>query len=417
MRDRISFLINRLNERLWVRPLFMTLVSIALVFLARTADHTALGNLVPDITSKSINTLLAIISASMLVIATFSVASMVSAYASASSTATPRTFPLVVADDVSQNALSTFVGAFIFSVVALVAIENSYYDKAGRFALFCITAGFFAIVIVTFVKWVDSIARLGRLGSTVDKAEAATVKALERRRSAPTLGGLSVKPRQNGGRLIYSQSIGYVQRIDLAALQAHAEECEVYITVEALPGSFISPHRAIAYVENGSGDLGDKDLDCIAPAFSIGDSRTFDEDPRFGMVVLSEIASRALSPAVNDPGTAIDIIGSFVRLFAHWQQPCGEADQRKVVYDRIAVPELSLSDMYVDAFQAIARDGAGTVEVAIRLQKAFESLAAIGDASTREVVEHHARQALARAEKALDFEADREAVRRVAYYI
>lgn len=53
----------------------------------------------------------------------------------------------------------------------------------------------------------------------------------------------------------------------------------------------------------------------IARAFLIGDERTFDDDPRFGLVVLSEIASRALSPAVNDPGTAIDIIGTFVRLF------------------------------------------------------------------------------------------------------
>lgn len=54
---------------------------------------------------------------------------MVSAYASASRTATPRTFPLVVADDVSQNALSTFVGAFIFSAVSLTAVKNDYFEE------------------------------------------------------------------------------------------------------------------------------------------------------------------------------------------------------------------------------------------------------------------------------------------------
>jgi uncharacterized membrane protein len=46
--------------------------------------------------------------------------------------------------------------------------------------------------------------------------------------------------------------------------------------------------------------------------------RYFDEDPRFGLITLSEIASRALSPAVNDPGTAIQIISSYVRLFSLW---------------------------------------------------------------------------------------------------
>jgi uncharacterized membrane protein len=41
---------------------------------------------------------------------------------------------------------------------------------------------------------------------------------------------------------------------------------------------------------------------------------------RFGLITLSEIASRALSPAVNDPGTAIQIISSHVRLFSLWAE-------------------------------------------------------------------------------------------------
>ena len=116
MGDRLSFLLNRINERLWVRPLAMCVLSTAVVFLAKTVDNTGIGRLVPAITPDSIETLLTIISTSMLVISTFAVASMVSAYASASSTATPRSFSLAISDDVSKNALSTFIGTFIFSV-------------------------------------------------------------------------------------------------------------------------------------------------------------------------------------------------------------------------------------------------------------------------------------------------------------
>ena len=181
MGDRLRFLLNRINERLWVRPLAMCVLSTAVVFLAKTVDNTGIGQLVPAITPDSIETLLTIISTSMLVISTFAVASMVSAYASASSTATPRSFSLVIADDVSQNALSTFIGAFIFSVVALIALENGYYDRAGRFALFALTLMILAMVVITFVSWVDRIARLGRLGGTIDKVEAATTAALQRR--------------------------------------------------------------------------------------------------------------------------------------------------------------------------------------------------------------------------------------------
>lgn len=114
--------------------------------------------LVTEITQDSIGQLLSIISTSMLVIAIFAVASMVSAYASASNTATPRFFSLVIADDISQNALSTFIGAFIFSIVSLIALKNGYYDKEGRFALFLLTLIVFVIVIAMFIRWVDCIA-------------------------------------------------------------------------------------------------------------------------------------------------------------------------------------------------------------------------------------------------------------------
>ena len=416
MGDRLKFFINRIRERLWVRPLAICLLSTAIVFLAKLVDKLEIGKLVPAITPDSIETLLAIISASMLVIATFAVASMVSAYASASSTATPRSFSLVISDDVSQNALSTFIGAFIFSIVALVALKNGYYDKAGRFVLFVLTLIILAVIIVTFVSWVDRIARLGRLGGTIDKVEAATTAALQQRRSTPTLRGVPAGPCRNWGQAIYAGTIGYVQRVDVTALQKFAEKSQVQITVAALPGTFSAPGRALAYVTADSGDLSDIDTSQIAQAFLIGDDRTFDEDPRFGLIVLSEIASRALSPAVNDPGTAIVIIGTFIRLFTLWGEPIKEGDTRTPDCDRVKVPEISLRDMFDDAFTAIARDGAGIIEVAGRLQKAFKSLASIGDATMRDVAMHHARLALARAENVIELQEDIEVLRKLSKF-
>jgi uncharacterized membrane protein len=341
---------------------------------------------------------------------------MVSAYASASSTATPRSFSLVISDDVSQNALSTFIGAFIFSIVALVALKNGYYDKAGRFVLFVLTLIILTVIIVTFVSWVDRIARLGRLGGTIDKVEAATTAALQQRRSTPTLRGVPAGPCRNWGQAIYAGTIGYVQRVDVTALQKFAEKSQVQITVAALPGTFSAPGRALAYVTADSGDLSDIDTSQIAQAFLIGDDRTFDEDPRFGLIVLSEIASRALSPAVNDPGTAIVIIGTFIRLFTLWGEPVEEGDTRTPDCDRVKVPEISLRDMFDDAFTAIARDGAGIIEVAGRLQKAFKSLASIGDATMRDVAMHHARLALARAENVIELQEDIEVLRKLSKF-
>jgi len=348
--------------------------------------------------------------ASMLVIATFAVASMVAAYASASSTATPRSFRLVIADDVSQNALTTFIGAFIFSIVALTAVKNDFYQTAGRFALFVLTAGVFALVVITFVRWVDRIARLGRLGATVDKVEKATVTALLRRRKYPTLQGIPMQ-RPPDGQPLYAETIGYVQHVDVETLQAFATKAHCRVLVAALPGTFVAPDRPVAYIGVHEAQ---SDQALVTRAFMIGGERLFDDDPRFGLVVLSEIAGRALSPAVNDPGTAIDIIGTLVRIFALWLNADEEGYPAAPVYDRVEVPELSMRDLFDDAFTAIARDGAGTIEVAIRLQKALNSLASLGDASVREAAIHHARMALARSEKALGLPEEIAAVRESA---
>lgn len=412
-RFHIRYAFNRLRERLWVKPLALCVISIFAVFTAKTADDTTFGYHLPPVTEDSIETLLSVMAAGMLVIATFAVASMVSAYASASSAATPRSFPLVIGDDVSQNALSAFIGAFIFSIVALTAVKNDYFGNAGRFVLFVMTGTVFAIVIVTFVHWVDRIARLGRLGTTIDKVEEATAEALKRRRDAPSLHGVLTQSSTPAGRAVFALTVGYVQHVDVAALQTWAVARKGRITVAALPGTFAMPGRPLAFVETGAEENPEGD-ERLRQAFQIGGDRRYDDDPRFGLVVLSEIAGRALSPAVNDPGTAIDIIGTLVRLFVLWSNPPNEDPQTE--HDRVEVPSISIDDMFDDAFTAIGRDGAGVVEVIVRLMKALEALASVGSPAMRDASIRHAGMALARAESKMGLENDRIAVRNAARF-
>ncbi|MGQ0643898.1 MAG: DUF2254 domain-containing protein [Elusimicrobiota bacterium] len=399
--DRLRIHFNRFREKLWVKPLAIALLSAGAVFASKLADGTSLRLIVPTITIESVETLLSVMAASMLVIATFAVGSMVAAYSSASNAATPRSFTLVLSDDVSQNALSTFIGAFIFSIVALTAAKNDYFGPAGLFCLFALTIFVFGLVTLTFVRWVDRIARLGRLGETIDKVEKAADGALKRRRAAPTLQGLPAKNPNPPGQDVFAGSVGYVQHVDVAMLQDWAEKADGRVVVMSLPGAFAAPGRALARVTAGRRGEALKDCEQIVKAFQIGDSRLFDDDPRFGLIVLSEIAGRALSPGVNDPGTAIDIVGTLVRLFSRWGAPAA-GDPSQATYDRVEVPEVSVSDMFDDAFTAIARDGAASIEVVLRLQKALRSLASLDGDAMREAAARHGRAARARAEKALD---------------
>lgn len=418
MWDHLSFVLRHLRERLWIKPLIVCVLSIGAVFLAKLMDTTELARFVPEITKESTETLLKIMASSMLMMATFAVASMVAAYASASRTATPRSIPLIIADDLSQNALSAFIGAFIYSLVALVALMNGIYGGRGsRFILFSLTILVLVVVIITFIRWVDNIARLGRVGHTIDKVEATAAEAIRKRLSAPRLGGVAVFSPPEGSRAVFGKTIGYVQHVDTAALQKRAVQSHLRIVVAALPGTFCTPNRPVAWVIlEASGSLSDEDAEAVAATFEIGSSRVFEQDPRFGLLVLSEIASRALSPAINDPGTAIVVTGTFVRLFVLWNEYGKADDVSRVQFDRVAVPELSMADMFDDAFTGIARDGASSVEVVVRLLKALEALAASEDAAMRDNALRHARLALVRAENVLKIPDDLRVVREVAKF-
>ncbi len=416
MEDKIRFYLSRMSEKLWIKPLVVCFLSIAAAFVAQAVDQLPMLERVPEVTLDSIKMLLEIISASMLVMAVFAVGSMLAAYQSASSSATPRAFSLVVSDDISQNALSTFIGAFIFSIVAQVSLMNGYYDKAGRFILFLITIVVFALVIFSFIRWVDGIARLGRLGTTIKKVETAAGEALLRRRDRPFLGGTESSGAE-AGMPFFSDAVGYVQRIDMDYLQSVAEQREARIEIAVLAGTFITRNKPLAYVVADDNKNAGRIVQCdLAKGFVIGDLRTFDDDPRFGLITLSEIASRALSPAVNDPGTAIEITGTFVRLFTEFSRPVEKIEHPDVGYDRIAVPAISMSDLFEDAFGAIARDGAATVEVVIRVLKALESLTEVGDERMKKAALKAASLVFAHAENALQIPSEIETLNAVSAF-
>lgn len=418
MKERFSVLLARVRQRLWFKPLSFCILSITGVFLASLLDMTYLEWFLPDFSTESTEDLLKLMASSMLVMATFSVGAMVSAYASASNSATPRSFPLIIADDVSQNALSAFIGAFIYSVVSLVALTNGHFaGKASQIVLFLMTVVVFAVVILSFIWWVDKIARLGRLEYTIQKVESAVNAAIRKRQRSPRLGGIPTFEPPNHAQAIFATSVGYVQQIHVDTIQERASESQLKVLVAALPGTFGTPSRPIAWViAEAPQGASDEDLKAISDAFVIGDSRVFDQDPRFGLIVLSEIASHALSSAVNDPGTAIAVVHTSLRLLIKWHQYAEGAGPQEITHDRVAVPELALTDVFEDAFAAIARDGAGTIEVVVRLLKALEALAMMNDPSFKQAAIAQAKVTLARAKQALTLPADLETVRELASF-
>lgn len=417
MLSRLQWLLLQLTRQVWVRATAFSVLGILTALVALVVKRYIPPDIPTKIGSDAVDSLLNIIAASMLSVTIFSLSTMVAAYASATSNVTPRATRLLAEDSTAQNALATFIGSFLFSLVGIIVLRTGLYGDTGRVVLYVVTLVVIALIVLTLLRWIDYVLRLGRVQPTSERVEKAVATAMHRRKSAAYLGGIP-RPDDNGdvpeGAIaVYAKRFGYVQHIDMQALQEAGDVLDGRVYVDALPGRLVDTVAPLCFLV---GETSETILDKVRGGFTVGDARSFDQDPRFGLCVLSEIASRALSLALNDPGTAIDIISRGARVLAIWadtdEQPLDSG--KDIRFPRVHVPPLLLDELFDDFFSPIARDGASIVEVGLHLLKALQALANIGGNRYRRAAMHHSRQVLARAEFAMTLPEDVDRMRRAA---
>lgn len=415
--SRWHWILLHISRRLWLRAAFIGFLGVGSAMLAAAVEHFFSWEPPFDIGEEALGNILNIIATSMLAVTTFSLGVMVSAFTAATNTVTPRATKLLAEDLTTQNVLSTFIGTFLFAIVGIVVLEVGAYEARGRAILFTLTICVIALIVVSLLRWIHHLTHFGRVGDTTARVEHATRVSLEERLREPWLGGRPMHDPQNtipaGALALRTPRVGYVQHVDMPALAECCAKHGVEVFLAVLPGTFVYADSALAYVHGASGDT-EALLDALRETFTLDDQRGFDQDPRYGLAVLSEIALRALSPAMNDVGTAIDVVGRATRLLSLWAEGCDEADAAKPGYPAVHVPTLQDADLFEDAFMLIARDGAAQIEIQVRLQKSFRALSRIGDANFRDAARAQARMALERAESALEHEADKARVRALA---
>lgn len=366
--SQIAFQLRQLAHRMWFMPAAFSVLAIVTIMMAYGLARFAPEKLPFTMPSDAVVSILTILASSMLTVAVFALSTMVSALSSASDSTTPRAVPLIVGDRSAQTSISVFIGAFLFSIVGIIGLNSGFYSEAGRLFLFIVTLVVVVLVVAALIRWIGQISAIGRVAQTIDRVEEATSNAFAALKEHRYFDCLP----QNGpvsGDPVVAESIGYVQHIDAARLQEIAEKHNLRIAVTARPGAYTGPHRPLMLV---TGPTDDATRTALAAAFTVGDMRTFDSDPRFGLVVLAEIAGKALSPGINDPGTAIDVVGTLVRVL---HQGGTEKQTDAAVHDRVTMPMLNPTDLIEDGFRPIARDGAGTIEVVQRLLVGLETLA------------------------------------------
>ncbi|WP_277923843.1 DUF2254 domain-containing protein [Sphingomonas hankookensis] len=359
---------------MWFRAGLFCVFAIALALASALVGHTISYDFAAKVGSKSVDGILNLLASSMLAVTTFSLTAMVQAYSGATSSITPRAVQLLIDDSTSQNALATFLGSFLFAIVGIVALSTGIYGNTGRVILYAGTILVILIIVVTFLRWIQHIARFGRVSDTIDRVERAATDAVRGMLQQARFGVADPPLIPGDAHVLHHNRIGRVTHVDVAEIGDVAAKIGANIHLVSGPVHFVDPSRPVAWVD---AKLDDGQACLLRDAFTVEHQRTFDHDPRFGLVVLGEIAARALSHAVNDPGTAIAVIEAGTRVLSAVLRHRPGADCAPP--PRVIVPPVAFADMIEDLFRPIARDGAATIEVGIRLQKALAALVAIDE--------------------------------------
>jgi len=398
-------------RKLWVRVVIMGLMSVVAIGLTQLVERVLPDAIATAVAAHSADRLLNIIANAMLAVTTFSITSMVTLHRATSQQWSPRVHRLLLQDKTTQNTLAVFIGAYVYALLAIIMRELGIYEEERATVLFFTTVGVLAVIVVYLIRWVLHLQTFGSLTQTAEQVERTTREKFRERFDNPCLGANALtEPVPEEGELILVKTSGYINEIYTEVLNAAAQELDADVYLLRNIGDFVFVNEPLAKVIRGDGPKDESDYESIEEALRdsvvIGIERSFDQDPRFGLIAMGEIASKALSPGINDPGTAIDMINRVARVLSHYEDETSK--DRSEPLERVWVEPLDPAALIDDGFGALARDGATLYEVQHRLQSVLKALTHHPDHELARAAGLAAGVMMNRAQDSMSFDDDRK---------
>lgn len=167
-----------------------------------------------------------------------------------------------------------------------------------------------------------------------------------------------------------------ISKFDIAALVRQAREIDGIIAMDCAVGDTLVYGSPVLHVVHGKSPISETSL---MRAVHLGRERTFEQDPKYAIRVLVDIAVKALSPAINDPTTAVqtlDQIEDLLRRLGIRQLDTGRASDESGNL-RVIFPMPAWEDYLALAFDEIRQFGTNSVQVMRRLRSVLVDLADI----------------------------------------
>jgi uncharacterized membrane protein len=305
----------------------------------------------------------------------------------------PRVLRTFLSNRVTQVSLGAFVASFVYSLLVLRNVEPELGD-VDRFVpgLAVLVAVVLALAtVLLFIAFVHDTVHSLRAVQIIEAVTAETRLAIRE--------GLPDEDRDHGERLALREGDHALDALDLAPLTGRvktgtrakvlagidigsliglARRCDAVFVLRAEVGDFLPAGVPVLHVHGGTAPSTKELRRC----FELTDERTVDQDLAFGLRQLVDIASRALSPGINDPttaGQAVDRLVDLLRMIGRRPEPgnCYRDDEGEL---RLVRPRPEWDDLVRLSLTEIRLYGASSMQISRRLAAAYDDLeAAVAD--------------------------------------
>jgi uncharacterized membrane protein len=350
--------------------------------------------------------ILAGIAASIMTVVSIVFAILLMTLTLASMQFSPRIIVSFSRDRVTQWTLGIFLGTFLYCLAALPAARSLPYP----FAPVATVLGAMVLALVCvglLLFFIHHISQAISVNHIVDRIAEETEAMIDEIMPWPHLLNHHVKDaeplRPNPSEVaVLSHDSGYIRFVDTRRLVALAKQYHVTLRVLRRVGHFVPAGIPLTMVSKGNRLPPEGTAELLA-AFDFGATRTLQQDVEFGVLQIVDVALKAISPAVNDPTTAINCIDQLSRIlirFASREPP------EELLYDPPGIVRASIGWIHFErlleaAFEQIRMYSKMDVAVSLRLLRALGDIAAsTPDPEFRRIlVEHGMRTVAGCAEK------------------
>lgn len=302
----------------------------------------------------------------------FSFSMVMVVLSSAATSLSPRVLPGLVSSRNHQWVLGVYLGTIIDSLMLVATIQEGDDINVPSLGIY-LALGLGLLCLCLFVVFIRTISLSIQVDYNLNRLYQQTLAQLEdQRRRWKAFEHSPVWPNDQDWTVTCSQRAGYFKAFNLSRALELLEAHERHMTVSVRNGFFVMPGHPLFRLEGPPDEeLAQSLLDC----FDFYVEEFADRHHVFGFKQISEIATKALSPGVNDPGTAIKAIDLLTVLLAERMRlPDYDVNADSSGQPRLFMREATLDELLLAVLGPIRAYGREDTQVLLNLLQAYKNL-------------------------------------------